>query len=175
MKTPLKLSLCILFTLFLLGVGQAQAPAQLIKTNPIGLAFGNFNAFYEKALNESSSFVVGGRVIFKLLGTDVSGFGFNGEYRYYITNKTRPAPSGFYIGPSVSFNNFTDKSAASNPKISTFGIGGIIGYQWIWGSGVVLDIGIGPQYSVIVAEGDGSTEDFSGFLPRVVLAVGYAF
>lgn len=157
----------------LLTVQQSYAQDQIIKTNPLGLAFGNFNAVYEKALNEKSSISVGGSYLYSFLGTDVTGFGLNSEWRYYITNTTKPAPEGFYAGPSFGFNNFSVKD--EDGSVSIIGIGGTVGYQWIWDSGVSLDLGAGPQYSIIVAEGEDTSEDFSGFLPRLVFAVGYAF
>jgi hypothetical protein len=40
---------------------------------------------------------------------------------------------------------------------------------------VTLELGAGPQYAIIVAEGDDTDADFSGFLPRLVFAIGYAF
>lgn len=158
---------------FLFSANLSFAQDQIVKTNPLGLAFGNFNAIYEKALNEKSSVSAGASYLYRLLGTDVTGFGLNTEYRYYITNATKPAPAGFYVGPSFGFRNFSEKNV--DGSISLIGIGGTIGYQWVWDSGVSLDLGAGPQYSIIIAESDGSTEDFSGFLPRLVFAIGYAF
>lgn len=173
MKKHQYLSALAVLLFSLLSVQQASAQDQIIKTNPLGLAFGNFNAIYEKALNEKSSISVGASYLYSFLGTDVTGFGFNGEWRYYITNEKKPAPEGFYAGPSLGFRNFSVRD--EDGSVSVVGIGGTVGYQWVWDSGVTLDLGAGPQYSIIVAEGDDTTEDFSGFLPRLFFAVGYAF
>lgn len=167
-----KIGALAFFLFCLLAAAPLSAQDQIIKTNPLGLAFGNFNAVYEKALNESSSVSVGASYLYSFLGTDVSGFGVNGEYRFYITNQTKPAPEGFYAGPSIGFRSFSESD--TDASLSVLGIGGTIGYQWIWKSNVTLELGAGPQYSIIVAEGD-TSEDFSGFLPRLVFAVGYAF
>lgn len=51
--------LLISFALFTLFFG-VKAQTNVITTNPIGLAFGNFNANYEKVLNSSSSLVFRG-------------------------------------------------------------------------------------------------------------------
>ena len=167
----------LFFFMLLLFLGlstqQSFAQDQIIKTNPLGLAFGNFNATYEKALNEQSSIGVGASYLYSLLGTDVNGFGVNGEYRFYITNATKPAPEGFYAGPSIGFRTFSEKETDSG--VSILGIGGTIGYQWVWDSGVTLELGAGPQYSIIASKDDTTEADFSGFLPRLVFAVGYAF
>ena len=52
-------------------------------------------------------------------------------------------------------------------------IGADLGYQWVWDSGFVLDIGLGPNY--YIGLGDSVVGDFDGILPRFILAVGYAW
>jgi len=160
--------------LFLSGVTMAQdSPTKnkIIKTNPIGLAFGNINLTYEMALSNATSFQVGGNFFTKILGTEVSGFGINGGFRYYITNATKPAPQGFYVGPRVAYNSFTEKS--TDEKATTLGIGALIGYQWIFGSGVTLDLGAGPTY--LFASDSSTTGDFTGIIPNITFAIGFNF
>lgn len=143
----------------------------IIKTNPLGLAFGIINLTYERALSQSTSFQIKGMFFNKLLGTEVSGVGVEGGFRYYITNSTKPAPEGFYVGPAISYSSITEKS--TDVSVSTVGIGAIIGYQWIFDSRVALDLGIGPSY--IIAGESTTTTDFSGFVPNFSFAVGYNF
>ncbi len=160
------------------------AQNQIIKTNPLGFAFGNFNAKYERALSESTSFLVGGNFYSrKIFGVKATGFGVDGEFRYYITNRKKPSPEGFYVGPGVSFdiNNLGDVETGgvvnSRGSVTSLGIGATLGYQWVWDSGFALDLGLGPQYTFAVVKSDDvdSDVDFSGILPRLVFSIGYAF
>ena len=148
--------------------------------NPLGFAFGFFNLRYEKALNSKTSFQVGGNYYSRKFGElKTTGFGFDGEYRFYITNKRKNVPRGFYIGPTVGidFNNTEESSTSTGASFSLFGFGATIGYQWIRDSGFALELGAGPQYSFLVVKGEGLDEsvDYEGFLPRLVFAIGYAF
>lgn len=153
---------------------------QIIKMNPLGFAFGFFNLRYEKAINDKTSFQVGGNFYSrKFDDVKTTGFGFDTEYRFYITNKKKTVPEGFYIGPTIGFdfNKTEDTDTSEGANFSLFGIGATIGYQWIWDSGMTLELGAGPQYSILAAKGDGLDEsiDYEGVLPRLVFAIGYAF
>ena len=167
-----------LLIILLLGVGfslSSDAQSQVIKTNPLGLAFGNFNVSYERTLNESSSINVFANYFFGLAGLDVQAFGVGAGWRYYFTHAKKPIPAGFYVQPQVglSFGNVTD-DFDEDFGYSTIGIGAELGYQWVWDSGFVLDLGIGPNY--LIYNGDGAdTFDGNGILPTGTLAVGYAF
>jgi hypothetical protein len=86
----------------------AQQAKGVIKTNPLALAFGNFNAIYEKPLNAKTSVGVGANYWYKLFGVDINSFGVDVDFRYYITNKTYQAPEGFYVGPRVGYNYILD-------------------------------------------------------------------
>jgi len=167
-----KLALIFVCTM-IYGVSFAQdTPGQsIIKTNPIGLAFGNINLTFERALNNSSSFQVGANFFTKILGTDVSGIGFNAGYRFYITNAKKPAPEGFYVGPRFAYNSFKEKS--TDISASTIGIGAMLGYQWVFDSGVTLDLGAGPTY--LIAGESTTTVSFEGLVPNISFAVGYNF
>ena len=162
----------ITITMVCLAVFCMHAQDQIIKTNPLGLAFGNFNATYEKTINEKSSFLVSANYTYRIFGVDVSTFGFGGAYRFYFSHAKKQVPEGFYINPQANFNF----GNADDDNFNTFGIGAEIGYQWIWDSGVVLDLGIGPSY--ITLSGDIEDIDFdntSGILPTATLAIGYSF
>ncbi len=147
-----------------------HAQKAVIKTSPLGLAFGNFNATYEHILNESSSVLVRASYFYKLLGVDVSSFGIGGGYRYYITHSKVDVPSGFYIQPQIGFAF----GGVDDLNYNTFRIGGEIGYQWAWSSGFVLDIGIGPSYLNLSGDSDViGFDSSSGIFPTATLAVGY--
>ena len=169
---PLVLLLMLPLSSFAQDSGEAQANPNIIKVNPIGFAFGVFNLSYERAISNSSSLQFGGLFYQSLLGTDVNGFGLRASYRYYITNATRPSPEGFYTGLTTSYNNLTED--ATDEEVSAFGIGLLLGYQWVWNSGVALDLGIGPTY--LIDTGSSDTAEFeSGITPNVVIALGYNF
>lgn len=169
-----KLFLLLGFLLLFCGIAQAQAYDNVIKTSPIGLAFGNFNATYEKVLNEKSSVLIRANYFYQFLGVDVNTFGIGGAYRYYFTHANKDVPTGFYVNPQlgVSFGSSDDIS------YGTFSIGAEVGYQWAWDSGFVLDLGIGPNFTTF--NGDFNELDFdsdgdSAVLPSLTIAIGYAF
>lgn len=166
-----KLILSLVFVALAFSI---SAQSNVIKTNPLGLAFGNFNATYERVLGTSSSVLIRGQYMYKLLGTDVSLAGFGLGYRYYITHTKKPVPGGFYINPQIAFSygSVTDDDDIKYDARS-IGIGAEIGYQWVWASGFVLDLGIGPMYSKVTGTDD--NEGFNGTLPSFTLAIGYAF
>jgi hypothetical protein len=95
-------------SLLLLAFG-LNAQSNVIKTNPLGLAFGNFNATYERVFGTTSSLLVRGQYMYKLLGVDVSLAGAGLGYRYYFTHAKKPVPAGFYINPQAfSFGKVND-------------------------------------------------------------------
>jgi hypothetical protein len=143
----------------------------IIKLNPISLAFGNINFMYQRAIGRSSAVQLGGNYWYRFLGTEVSGFGVRGGYQFFVTNRTKSSPEGFYVGPHLSYNSLTEKS--TDNKATTFGVGLMLGYQWIWKSGLSLDLGIGPMYTF--ANEENTENSFEGFLPNVIIAIGYNF
>lgn len=178
----MKISKYSLLFVFMLSFGFMQAQDRVVKTSPLSLLFGNFNAKYEQKLTDKTSFLVGANYLYKFLGQDVSTFGLDGEYRFFVTNKKKDVPEGFYAGPSLSFNygsyNFEDiigGGEEGSGNYSTLGVGVTLGYQWIFESGVALDLGAGPQYNVGLSNSGDDGFDVSGVSPRILLAVGYAF
>jgi len=101
----------------------------------------------------------------------VTGFGVRGGYQFFVTSRIKSSPEGFYVGPHLSYNSLTEKS--TDTSVSTTGIGLMLGYQWIWKSGLTLDLGIGPMYTF--ASESETDESFEGFLPNVTIAIGYNF
>lgn len=156
--------LLVLLAFVAIGYG-AQAQSQLIKTSPGALAFGVFNACYEKTTGEKTSFQLTASAFFSGLedinGENVSAFGVGLGYRFYITNQG--APRGFYVMPQAGYSFGSGNSS--------IGIGADLGYQWVWDSGFALDVAVGPTYSLA----DDDSAFSNGILPRIILAVGYAF
>ncbi len=168
--------LLISFALFTLFFG-VKAQTNVITTNPIGLAFGNFNANYEKVLNSSSSLVFRGSYMYSLFGTEVSLGGLGFGYRYYFTHAKKEVPGGFYVNPLATYAVGSVKGDDnSRTGISTFALGAEIGYQWVWQSGFALNLGLGPMYTFVSGfNNNQNTNLANGFVPGMTLAIGYAF
>lgn len=140
----------------------ANAQENVIKANPLGLAFGIANAGYEFTTTDSQSLTVSG-VYYDVLG--ISGIGAGVEYRFYFDGT---AIEGWHAGPSLGYLSLED---ASKTSASVFSIGGEVGHQWIFGDHFALDLFAGLGYT---AGGD----DLSGlksFGASLGLSVGYAW
>lgn len=155
----------------------------VIKVNPLGLLFGSANVGYERALNEKSSFMIapqfGG---FKLGGVEYSSFGAGAQYRMYFS-KTKVAPEGFYAAPALTFTSGKVKwddgfDSKEETKFSSFGGGALVGHQWIYNSGFVMDLGAGVMYQKFNYK-DNEDNSFnlkaSGMLPALSFSIGYNF
>ncbi len=158
-----------------------EAKPNIVKVNPLGLVFGAATVAYERALSEKSSIVLapsfGG---YKLAGFKYSSYGFGGEYRFYLSN-TKSAPAGFYAGPGVGFTTGKIKvdGSSTEAKFTSFGGKAIIGNQWVWSSGFVLDLNGGIQYSSYSYK-DNENSIFtglkaSGIFPALGFSLGYNF
>ena len=170
---PILVLLLVLFSFSLHAQKDADPGTfpNIIKVNPISLAFGNINLTYERALNTSSSIQISANYWYKIFGTEVQGLGARLGYRFYITNRVKDAPEGFYAGPQVSINSLKERN--SEESVSAIGVGAMLGYQWVFGSGVTLDLGAGPIYQFAKETTSGTS--YEGFLPNISIAVGYNF
>ncbi len=169
---------------FLRTQDDASSP-NVIKVNPLGLVFGSANVAYERAINEKSSFVIapqfGG---FKLGGVKYSSFGAGAQYRFYLSG-SKSAPEGLWAGPGlnylngkVKFDDIMGNGEDEETKFSAFGGNVMIGNQWIFNSGFVIDLGGGISYqkfSYKDEEGSFSTLKASGVLPALSFSIGYNF
>jgi hypothetical protein len=161
------------------GGGDGDVMPNVIKINPLGFLFGSASVGYERAINEKSSFVIaptfGG---FNFGGVKYSQFGGSAEYRFYLS-KNSSAPKGFYAGPGANFSSGKVKlDGGDKTTFSSFGVKGIIGNQWVFGSGFVLDLNGGLQYSSFNYKDDSgifSGLKGSGVFPALGFAIGYNF
>ncbi len=156
--------------------GISQSFEHVVKTNPIGLAFGNLNLKYEKTIGTTSSVLIGANYIYKLLGVEINGYGFNLGYRYYFTNKKKDIPSGFYVMPQAKYSS----AGSGNDKITDISFGAEVGYQWAFDSGFTLDLGAGPLYHILTIEDNNTNtgafnQTGNYILPSFTFAIGYAF
>ena len=156
----------ILLVIALVVFNISKAQESIIKVNPIGFAFGIFNATYEKAVSENNSFTIGASY-FNWSNANASGIGGEAAYRFYFSNNN-DAPEGIYAAPFLGVHTISIGDS------SGFGFGGgaQAGYQWIFDSGLALDLFFG--YGYYAGGVDGSTTGVGG-LPKLGVAVGYAF
>jgi hypothetical protein len=128
--------LVFVFTL-IIGISAVFAQKNVIKVNlfsPVVLT-GSF--FYERALNEKSSAILGlAYTGIKIKSgsseTKISGLTITPEYRFYLGDDE--APRGFYVGPFLRFRTFklTESSSSSEGSMNIFGGGVIVGKQWLF-------------------------------------------
>ncbi len=160
------------------GVWGVKAQENVIKMNPLGLAFGSIDLSYEKALNGKSSIEIG--VAYSSLNVTTSGssskatgFGVEGKYKMYFSN-SGAAPRGWYGAPFVNYS----KTTVTGGDLSAFSGGVLGGYQWIFGgsaTGFALDLNFGAQYVSANTSGSIISTTFDGILPRLGLSLGYAW
>jgi hypothetical protein len=149
-----KIFLTIIVLLTMVSVSYSQNTAtKAVTANPIGLAFGLFNAQYEFALNQKNSVAVRANFVgYSIGGYSNSAFGFGGSYRWYVMDSKTIV--GWWAQPSATF----------------FGIGGDGGYKWIWDQ-FALDVSVGAR----IYMGKISGLSFGGFGPQLGVNLGYAW
>lgn len=144
----------------------------VVKVNPIGLAFGSLNGGYETFLSENTSLYLKANFYSRsLVGTRYTGFGVGGEYRFYLSDNDRP--KGLYAGPIANIGFIgTNTDIIDNYTLIT--IGGIIGYQWVFSEKFTVEVNIGPAYGIVTGD-FGDTDIFGdGIYPVIsLLTLGY--
>lgn len=180
----------VLFATFaVLGILSANAQERIVKVNPLSVLGGTDLVSYEQKLGEHSSFLIGAGVGgFKIGDAKYSNLGGELQYRYYFEESLQ----GFYAGGQAGYNSgkvkfensysFDSNGNATNTtnetNFSAFKIGAKGGYQWIWDSGISLDLNLGVAYnnfSYKNNDGAFSTLKASGVLPNFGFGLGYAF
>jgi hypothetical protein len=161
----------LIIALVFLGLNsiKAQDVKGIIKVNPLGFAVGFLNATYEKPLNEKNSFAIGANY-YNYSSVKISGLGLSGEYRFYFSNNST-APEGLFGAPIVNLSSLSYDGTNGTETVFSFGAGVKGGYQWVWDSGVALDLYFG--YGFRSAQFD--TYNYTGGYPILGLAIGYAF
>jgi hypothetical protein len=140
---------------------------QGIKVGPFGFILGFYNATYERKLKDKSSFTVGARFSnFDLEVDEFTSFGFNASYRIYF----KEAITGPYFAPGISFGS---NSSETTDSFSNIRPGAVVGWQWIFGGGFMMDLNIGAGYRL--GFGDNVNADFDGVRPNFQYSIGYAF
>ncbi len=140
----------------------------MIVINPLKF-FLFYNASYYRAL--SPAIAVGGGVQIPTI-SGVSGFGLNGEMRWYPSDR---ALHGFYVAPNISFNSLSSDADVSS---TIFSVGALLGWQWFPGDDFAIGLGIGIDYysGSVSDDGDASVfGDFDGTVPALRFDIGYGW
>lgn len=144
----------------------------VVKVNPIGLAFGSLNGGYETFLTDKTSLYLKANFYSRgLVGIRYTGFGVGGEYRFYLDSNDRP--KGLYAGPIASVGFIGSNSDIIN-NYTLITIGGVIGYQWVFSEKFTVEVNIGPAYGIVTGD-FGDTDIFGdGIIPTIsLLTLGY--
>lgn len=174
--------LLLIAAVVVFGLTSVNAQQNVIKVNPLGLAFGSTELSYERALSDNSSVELAlayssSDVTFSTGEVDATGFGAEGKYKFFFSS-SNDAPRGWYAAPVFTYASTTAESGSSKGDLSYFGGGAVAGYQWIFGggdTGFALDLNLGAQYISAKTGGDIISASIDGVLPRLGLSLGYAW
>ena len=165
--------------MLLLGTGVSFSQKQSVKANPLAVFGGSDLISYERAINNNVSGLVGvGFSSFSVGSYDYTSYGVEAQGRYYF----KEAIKGFYGGGQVGFNTgkvelnsiyFTD----SDISYTSIRIGGKAGYQWIWSSGLTVDLNVGYGLNTFSYNSDNALLGLSasGAFPNLGFGIGYSF
>ena len=173
----------LLAVILVLGLSNLKAQENVIKINPLGLAFGSAQFSYERVLGDKSAVELS--LAYTSLNANfsggdeakINGFGAEGKYKFYFSSE-KVAPRGWYGAPVVSYSSISGGSGSQEGKVSLISAGAVAGYQWVFGgsdTGFALDLNLGIQYINAKTSGDVSGLTIDGILPRLGLALGYAW
>ncbi len=149
-----------IFSIFLALSAYSQNSA--IKANPLGLAVGVLNASYEFGISDSNT-ISANFSYYDVSG--VSGLGIGGEYRFYFGDEIL---KGWHAEPSA--NAFFLKDTLDT-KATVFSLGATGGYQWVFGSGFLVDVFGGYNYFF----GGDTLAGLDTGVPVLGASIGYAW
>ena len=164
---------------------QAQQPKRaVVKVNVLSPFALTGSGFLEYAITDRVSAQLGAFTTgVTISDVKFKGHGFTPEVRYYISD-SKMAPAGPYLAGYGRIQNF--KLTVKNNKedgrdysatYSPIGAGAAIGNQWIFNSGISLDVFLGAGYNGGSLKINAGTEnDFdAGFLGDIILGSGFGF
>jgi hypothetical protein len=165
--------------MLLLGTGVSFSQKQSVKVNPLAFFGGSDLVSYERAINNNMSGLIGaGLSSFSIGSYKYSSFGLEVQSRYYF----KEAIKGFYGGGQVGFNSGTVELnspylTSSDLTFTSFRIGGKAGYQWIWDSGLTVDLNVGYGINTFSYSSSDAVLGLSasGALPNLGFGIGYSF
>jgi len=177
-----KITVLILFTLFMFSAVVNAQKSNLIKTSLTSPFLKTYVIAYERVVNEN----VGAQLGFYYTGASTldvqfSGFAITPEFRYYLSEE-KAAPNGAFIAPFFRYQSFTLEDQENIASANFTGIGGglLIGIQRVFKETISLSAFIGPSYiSPSVEYNDPGNEFFDkgsgGFWARAGVNIGIAF
>ncbi len=151
----------IVVVILILYTSSAGAQNYLIKTNALPLVFGGVNVYFEIKTSPVNSiqFSIGPIIEFDLM--EAGFYSLDIGYRSYVFNYS---PRGLYIMPFSGYQVSFERGK--------FHVGFNMGYQWVIGSRLVIDIGFGGIYNPSHSSRDDSSIDV---IPNLYTAIGYVF
>ncbi len=173
-----KSNFVILF--IVLGFLGVNAQQNVFKINPLGLVLGAAELSFERALSNKGSVELSlaysrSDVGFSTGEEKATGYGVEGKYKFYLS-ASKDAPRGLYVAPVVTYASSNVERGILEGKVSYVAGGGILGYQWVFGSdsGFSIDLNGGAQYVSASFSGDILSAD-DGVVPRLGVGFGYAW
>ena len=158
--TRLTFFILLLFPLLVIGqkpVPFERPPKPILKLNILGPLYGSISFQCELFRDKHSSdqyglFIFTGQVLGQSI--PAGGFGLTYDYRFYMKSENQ---TGFYVQPfgryqhfQVDLNSsFTTRTSIVNNRINmdVFGLGLVLGKQWIIYNRLVFDMYLGPMYN----------------------------
>ncbi len=163
------LSFALFLSISALSFGQTKA----IKVGPLGFLLGYYNASYEGATGNHSSFVLGGNYYdFEHEKEEINGYGAYLGFRYYFKEALR----GLYVFPSVGYDFLSSKEEGGvEGNFNYLSLSGMVGLQWLIGGSFALDFGAGYGYDFEVKKDKALAADYNKPELRLLFNIGYAF
>jgi hypothetical protein len=168
-------------------IAKPEGKTNIIYTDPVSDALGTINLGYSRAFGPHNALIVEGAFISLGLGSSsytMTGGGLGWHF-------TARQLEGWFIGPKLQYfvvnASSSSTTAAGTVKVEAKGTaisyGAEAGYQWLWDSGFMLNLGFGGAMTNINVDASataGSSSatgslSFSGFLPTALFNLGYAF
>lgn len=150
-----------------------------VKINALYLVLGAFDATYERAINDESSF---GTSLTFLLDKEAdinTAFAISPYYRFYFGKKPVSGffMEGFGLYQSVSrdityfYGSYTTEQ---KEKVKAFALGIGLGGKWYTKRNVMFEIGAGIGRNLSISSNINNT-DYSRITGKIAISVGYRF
>ncbi|KMQ50639.1 hypothetical protein CHISP_2490 [Chitinispirillum alkaliphilum] len=163
-----------MFLCLLLSSASFAGKQNLITTNPLGMAFGVFNAEYQRSISDNASIGING-IFWSPPVVDLVIFGVGGSYNYYSKASFRGLwiQKGINIGVATfDIDEIINSYEVKTKTVSAFttSLGALIGYRWTWNT---FSLGTGGGISFTI--GDFEDHDFGGISPALAFDIGFNF
>jgi hypothetical protein len=138
-----------------------------VKVNPLAFIFGVFNGGFNYGVHEKMTLGIGGSFV-KI--HDVTGYGADLKMDYFLNGQR--FEDSWYVSPRIGYIRVN----GSNSYVQGADLGVIAGYNWLYQSGFLMNVGAGVGYSTLGGRLDGTNiSAISGTHPLVEFNLGYAW